>query len=269
MRALVFLVIGVTVFVQGLSGRLVAGWLGVRRPSDRGYVILGAHHLGVELGRLMRDSGDDVVLIDANPEACRHAQESGFQVFHGNAMDERILMAAGLDTRRAVVATLPNEAINLLFARKAREDYKVREAYVAIQRGHGTFSPKTVHDHGAAVLFGNEVDLELWSVRIRRKLAETSQWRFQGPAESAADPIDVPKEFQNVLMPFARLDAGVVKPLGDRVRIKQDDKVAWLIFAEQHETATTWLNESGWVEHPVAPCENDGMLGTQRRNPSQ
>ena len=48
----VFLVIAITVVVQGLTGGTVASLLGVRRPRDTGYVIVGANPVGRMLGRL-------------------------------------------------------------------------------------------------------------------------------------------------------------------------------------------------------------------------
>lgn len=274
MRALVFLVIAVTVVFQGISGPLVARWLHVRRPSGQGYAILGAHHVGMALGRLLEDSGTEVVLIDANTEACREAEDAGFRVIHGNALEERVLVTAGLDTRRGVIATLPNEAVNLLFAKKAREVYKVGEAYAAIQRGHGAFSHEVVHEGGASVLFGREVDLELWDVRIRRELVEISPWRCVGVDEDAADhegretedsdPITVPREMQNALMPFARLDDEKVKPIGDRTRVEKDSVVFWIVFNERVDDAVQWLRENGWVRHtpdePIA-VDSDSKSG--------
>lgn len=46
LRALVFLVIAITVNVQGSTGGLVASMLGLRRATRRGYLILGANALG-------------------------------------------------------------------------------------------------------------------------------------------------------------------------------------------------------------------------------
>jgi NhaP-type Na+/H+ or K+/H+ antiporter len=260
MRALVFLVIAVTVMFQGLSGGLVARWLRVRRPSGRGYVILGAHQLGMELGRLLSGSDEPVILIDSNPEACRVAQDAGFRVLHGSALEERVLVAAGLDTRRAVLATVPNEAVNLLFARKARDEYKVPHAYVAIQRGHGAISPEAVREVGASVLFGNEVDVELWDVRMRRGLVEVSTWSWTGgdgdeaDTEGVPDPVDIPKEMHNKLMPLALLeDDNVAKPFGDRTRVKKDTRLFWLLFKERADDATEWLEAQGWMRADAKP----------------
>ena len=78
LRAMVFLVITATVLIQGLSGGLVANLLGLRRPSNRGYVILGANALGLALARALGETGEEVLLIDSNPQACAEAAAEGF-----------------------------------------------------------------------------------------------------------------------------------------------------------------------------------------------
>ena len=74
MRALVFLVIAVTVVSAGLSGGFVANLLGVRRPSQMGWAILGANALARGLGKLLREDGQEVVYIDTNTDHCRAAE---------------------------------------------------------------------------------------------------------------------------------------------------------------------------------------------------
>ena len=162
------MVIAVTVVFQGTTGGVVARLLGVRRPMGQGYVILGGQPIGRLLGGLLRDAGEEVVFIDASANVAGDAEADGFRVVFGNALEGRTLLRADLESRRAAVGALPNEAVNLLFARKARDEYKVPHVYVALQRGQPSVDPKMVQDIGGAVLFGDETDLELWSVRIRR-----------------------------------------------------------------------------------------------------
>ncbi|MDH3214660.1 MAG: cation:proton antiporter [Candidatus Krumholzibacteria bacterium] len=255
MRALVFLVIAVTVVFQGSTGAVVAKWLGVRRPSGRGYVILGAHEVGRVVGRLLRDAGEDVVLIDASAEACREAQEEGFRVVFGNALEERVLIMADLESRKGAIGTLPNEAVNLLFVRRARNEYKVPKTYVAIQRGHGAIDAKMVHDAGATVLFAEETDLDLWSVRIRRDSAHIEVWRRDdGAVEDDEDKsIRLSRDVQNLLLPLALLRDGSLSPLDDRTRADSGDEVYWLVLTERAKHWQGWLEQSGWrrVEAPV------------------
>jgi NhaP-type Na+/H+ or K+/H+ antiporter len=257
MRALVFLVIAVTVVFQGSTGALVARWLGVRRPSGQGYVILGAHELGRVMGRLLRKAGEEVVFIDASAEACRETQSEGFRVVFGNALEERVLLMADLESRKGAIGTLPNEAVSLLFVRKARNEYKVPKAFVAIQRGHGSIDPAMVHEAGATVLFAEETDLDLWSVRIRRDAAHVEIWQRESDestTEGEVIAIQQNREVQNILLPLAIGHDDALTPLDDRTRVGAGGMVFWLVLAEKAEEWQPWLEARGWqrVAGPVA-----------------
>ena len=91
-KAMVFLGIAVTVILAGLTGGTVAGWLGVKRPSDFGWVIFGINEIGLKLGEIIRESGQEVICIDQNPIACRLAEEKNHHVIYANALEERTLL---------------------------------------------------------------------------------------------------------------------------------------------------------------------------------
>lgn len=258
LRALVFLVIAVTVVFQGTTGAWVAKWLGVRRPTGLGYVILGAHDLGRLIGGIFRDAGEEVVFIDARAEATREAQKEGFRVVFGNALDERVLLGADVESRKAAVGVLWNDAVNLLFIEKAH-DYKVPKTFVAIERGHGAIADDMVDQTGAGVLFGGETDVELWSVRLRREIAAVACWEWNGPeqqkeepaATDDATPAEIPKELKNTLLPVAVKREEAVALFDHRITIRDGDKVMWLIFSERETQAGNWLREKGWVPSPA------------------
>jgi NhaP-type Na+/H+ or K+/H+ antiporter len=128
LRALVFLVIGVTVLVQGLSGAAVAKLLRVRRPSDSGYTILGASDLSLCIGELLREAGQEVLFLDSNPALCRTAEDRGFRVLYGNALSDTLVQRAELDGRAGCLCTTSNDGVNFIFAKKAREEFKVPRA---------------------------------------------------------------------------------------------------------------------------------------------
>lgn len=268
MRALVFLVIGVTVVFQGGTGRFVARWLGLRRPTNNGYVVLGADPLALTLARVLRDGGEEVVIIDANPDACGHAASDGFRVYNGNALEERILVAAQMDTRRGVVALLGNDGVNLLFARKARNEYKVPRSYVAVARGTGAITDEMMGKTEALVLFGQRIDVVLWSVRVRRNLTRLSLWRYEGvdPAAAPSDagtetaPGIVDAERATQLIPLATLDrGGAVAPFSTDPVLQKGDSVFWLLFTERETEAIEWLNRQGWTRVPDETT--DGVPG--------
>lgn len=271
-RALVFLVIAVTVVFQGSTSGLVARWLGVRRPSSQGYAILGAHELGCVLGQLLQRNGEEVVMLDASSEASRHAEKLGLRVVFGNALEERVPLIADLESRKGVIGTLSNEAVNLLFARKARNQYKVPKAYVAIHRGYASIDTALVHEAGATVLFGEAADLELWSVRIRRDAAHVELWRREeGENSSNGETISVQqnREMQNSLLPLAVSRDGGMEPFDDRTRVAPGDGVYWLVLAEKTAEWQQWLEEQGWqrVAGPVVDEVHEQLSALDEADP--
>lgn len=250
LRALVFLVIALTVVAQGATTALVAGWLGVRRPSGVGYAILGAQPIGRLLGRLLGARGEPVVLIDANPDICREARQERFQVVQGNVLEETTLLASDLESRRAAIGVLPNEAVNLLFVQRARLEFKVPRCYVAMQRGHGAVGTNVLRPAGASLLFGQETDLENWSVRLRRGLAASERWLWRGghpqPAGGQGGAVLRPPELFGACLPLVLERAAAPAPIDDATRLREGDAVHWLIFGERRDQVENWLTQRGW-----------------------
>lgn len=244
-RGLVFLVITATVLVQGMSGAPVASLLRVRRPRNQGYVILGANDLAISLAAILRRYGDEVLLIDANPELCSAAEKRGFRVLHGNALDDRILQQGDLDTRKAVVALLPNGGVNLLFAESSLAEHRAPRAYVAMHRGAITAS--RVQASHARVLFASEVDVDLWASRLRRDSAVADAWRFLGTSrEDAPSTFPVPKDARNLVLP-AVVSRGAARFLVDeKYEPRKGDVVQWITYGRRDSDVRAWLEDRGW-----------------------
>ena len=125
----------------------------------------------------MRRGGGTVFFLDSNPQATRQAEEAGFRVFYGNALAEAVLLRADLEGRAGAIAMTPNEELNLLFARKAREDHRVPGVRVALTSQGGTATDEMVHGIGARVLFGRPRNLPRWSERMARGAVAVRRWR--------------------------------------------------------------------------------------------
>ncbi len=261
LQALVFMVIAVTVLVQGLTGGPVARLLGLRRTVNRGIAILGANELGHALGRLLRDCGEEVIFLDSNPTACHAVEQDGFRVVFGNVLEERTLLRAQLDDRASCIAVTPNEEANLLFARRALEEFKVRRAHVALARGSTGVSETIVQRAGGTVLFGVSRDLELWAIRLRRKTAPIEAWRMDhlgravaGGNKRSRGPLDTP---ENHCLPLVVWRGAKVFPANTEDGLLQGDVVHFAVFNERREEARAWLSEHGWcavagTEEPTA-----------------
>jgi NhaP-type Na+/H+ or K+/H+ antiporter len=254
LRAMVFLVIAVTVVVQGLTGGTVAGWLGVRRPSDTGYVILGANDLGRALGKALRDGGEEVLFIDSNPDECRAAEEEGFLCLHGSGLDERIQVQAELDIRAGCLGLTSNEEVNLLFARRVRKDYKVRRVWVALRREHLGISGETVERLGGHVLFGEPQDIGGWTQDLGRGGATVERWR-RSDRELPPSAELIRGDLDDVLLPLAVLRGRKVFPVDETVAFRRNDHLYVAIRQAARTEAVTWLRDERWE-----PVEEVPML---------
>jgi hypothetical protein len=247
LRALVFMTIALTVLVQGLTGGWVAGWLGLRRIVDQGVLILGANELGLAIGRLLRSHGEDVVFIDSSPLACKAAESAGFRVKYGNSLDDRILRRAQLEDRACAIALTPNEGLNLLFARKAIEEYKLKRVYVAVGRHQAAVEEDIVHQFEGRVLFGRPRDMELWAIRLRKGATDIEAWRLTRSLEEDAEPKDsrfnMPES--DLLSLIVSNGSGAVVVHSNQ-KLQKDDVVYFSIYRKNREAAEAWLREMGY-----------------------
>jgi NhaP-type Na+/H+ or K+/H+ antiporter len=254
LRAMVFLVIVATVVLQGPTVGVVAWALGVRRPTGQGYAILGATPLARLLGRLLSRGGHAVVLIDSSPQRSHEAQEDDLRVVFGNALEEGTLYRAELDTRRGALGVLANDAVNLLFAREARERFGLESVAIATAPDPGSVTDESLRELGASRLFSGPTDAELWSVRIRRGSASIETWiAGESSGEGGAQPSnaqqeeDDPREvLRGVALPLVYRREGQLWPVTEAYRSKPKDLVAWLVLEERREEATEQLRRQGW-----------------------
>ncbi len=122
-KALVFLTIIMTVFVQGLTAGRMAQLLGITSKSATGAVIVGSNPLSRLIARLFQERGESVAIIDTNPEACAQAEREGLRVFLSSALDHSVLEEAGLDSMGTFLAMTNNGEVNLVLAQRAAEEF--------------------------------------------------------------------------------------------------------------------------------------------------
>lgn len=256
-RAMVFLVIAVTVTLQGLTGGFLARVLGVRRPTDQGWAILGAGELGLAVGRVLRAGGEEVTFLDSNADASHAAQAEDFPVVFGNALEESTLVRSGLDGLAGCVGITLNEEVNLLFATKARSDFKVKRSYATLHLRDGHITPEMVHDAGVSVMFGGQQDLRLWDSCLRRDVGSVERWSYEG--EDTLEPGDdglVPEELHNILLPMVRHRGKGADPIDEETSVRSGDEVSFLCFVQRRSDAVAWLERTKWK--PVTPSTAGG-----------
>ncbi|QGZ89361.1 cation:proton antiporter [Microcystis aeruginosa] len=122
-KALVFLTILMTVFIQGLTARWVAKGLKITSSAATGAVIVGCNPLGRLIGSLFQEQGETVVLIDTDAAACQQAKEEGLTVLQSSALDTKILQEAGIESMGTFLVLTNNSEVNLVLAQRAREEF--------------------------------------------------------------------------------------------------------------------------------------------------
>ena len=254
LKALVFLVIAMTVTVQGLSGGPVAQLLGVRRARNSGYLLLGANPVARHLARHLSASGEEVTLIDANADECRAAEAAGFQVLPGNAFDAETLTRARPDSRLACVGLTSNEGINLEFARKIAEEFHGPATYVAIEADAHGVTAEAVLAQRARVLFGGASGLQGWFARWRRDGVETVWHRREGAGEATAVVVGAPRADVLPLVIRRGERAELVELVDQATTARGGDLVEFAVDVDHREAALAWLGANGWARaEPEAP----------------
>jgi NhaP-type Na+/H+ or K+/H+ antiporter len=122
-KALVFLTILMTVFIQGLTARWVAKGLKITSSAATGAVIVGCNPLGRLIGCLFQEQGENVVLIDTDAKACQQAKEEGLTVMQSSGLDTKILQEAGIESMGTFLVLTNNSEVNLVLAQRASEEF--------------------------------------------------------------------------------------------------------------------------------------------------
>lgn len=250
LRALVFLVIALTVVVQGLTGGLVSRLLGVNRPKDTGYLLVGANAMGRTVARLLVEGGEEVVVMDSNAVEASRAREEGLPTIHGNAYDDRLLMEADIEGRRGFIALTTNEGINVLLARKAREDYRVPQVFAALDERKEGVEVEHLRDAGAAALFAGPLDLERWNRGFESGRVTLRRWRYGNDAERERTLLDMDGADT---LPLVVLREGLVQPAGENHRIRTGDVVTFAVSDDGQASGRARLRALGWEEAGETP----------------
>lgn len=251
LRAMVFLVILITVSTAGLTGGLAARLARVSRPRDAGWVILGAKPVGCAIADALRAGGEDVVCIDSNPDACLAAEERGLKVLHANALEERTLELAEVDTRAGVIGVTPVEEVNLLFCQKAREVSRSVALYVALESTDEGVTPDMVRQVDGSVLFAEAYDVDAWNHRMEGGETSVERWRC-GDAAAANRPPDsgeiaLKNAHRGLSLPLALERGGRTRPVDGETDFREGDVLTVAINDARRHEAEARLASHGWV----------------------
>ncbi len=173
-KALVFLTIIVTVFLQGLTAKSLVRWLGINATTATGALIVGSNPLSRLIARLFKERGELVAIVDTDPEACEKAEAEGLKVYRSSALDTSVLEEAGLASMGTFVTMTSNGEVNLVLAQRAMEEFKPPRTLAIFPRDPQKTAPKNQAQVQQALI--PEVPLKIWNKHLEEgevKLGET------------------------------------------------------------------------------------------------
>ncbi len=137
-------IIGIGILAQGVAdfgvlffNRRERGkdWaMAVASTFHQHVVLIGLGHLGFRVAQKLYGLGQDVVVIEINPQADLVAsiQDLGIPILADDGTRETALRAAGVEKAQAIILCTQNDSLNLQIALKARSINKSIEVVVRI-----------------------------------------------------------------------------------------------------------------------------------------
>ncbi len=184
-KALVFLTIIMTVFAQGLTARSFAQLLGVTSSSATGVVIVGCNELGLMIGRLFKERGESVVIIDTDKAACENAASEGFEIYVGSALNGEILEEAGISSMGTFLAITNNGEVNSVIAERAQEEFQPPRVFAVLPRAEAKAAEAdniTPNDSGNSSSRGDlrtpRLPVKQWNTMITDDAVQQETYEF-------------------------------------------------------------------------------------------
>jgi voltage-gated potassium channel len=110
------------------------------------YLVCGFGRVGRQVVRDLRAAGATYVVIDHNPVSLEAAAAAGVPSLQGEASDEELLLQAGIERARALIACVDSDAENVFITLTARE---LRPDLTVVARASGQEAENKLRRAGA------------------------------------------------------------------------------------------------------------------------
>ncbi|MGI0492120.1 cation:proton antiporter [Alkalinema pantanalense CENA528] len=169
-KALVFLTIILTVFLQSLTAQPIAKLLGITSQEVTGAVIVGCNPLSALLARFFLERGETVTVIDTAPDSSLFTPQANLKILTSTALDAAVLEEAGLAAIGTFLAVTDNGEVNAVLAQRAAEEFQPPRVLAVFPR-EGTTANGQVNQ-----AFSTHASLKTWNEYLQNdavRLGET------------------------------------------------------------------------------------------------
>lgn len=109
-------------------------------------IVIGAHQLGKSIIRALENSGEELVVVDFNPDVISELQKMNVTHLFGDIADPEIQERAGIKRSRIIISTIPDIEDNLMLIRSVKhENAKAKVIMMALE----TEDAKLLYKEGA------------------------------------------------------------------------------------------------------------------------
>lgn len=164
MKALVFLTILMTVFLQGLTAGWVARYLGLQAKQVK-TTIFGDNPLSQLLSQLLQHEGEAVVIVDSNASNTNSPLINNDLVIRKYS-DLEAIEAEGMTSLNTFIALTENPELNGIMAQRAIELFRPDMVATLSQPPLSSGDNPSFASMGIQVAFAPQVALELWNQSI-------------------------------------------------------------------------------------------------------
>lgn len=115
--------------------------------SLSGHVVLvGAHRTGTSILKALESSGEDFVVLDFDPAVVKKLRVGGVKVVYGDASDEEIQDAVGVDSAKLVISTMPELRDNMAILSRVKKNNSKTKVIVTAD---DEWQARTLYKEGA------------------------------------------------------------------------------------------------------------------------
>lgn len=244
-ESLVFLIVFLTVFLQGGTAAPLAAALGITLKEGRTIVIAGANAVARAVAEAYIADGKSVTLIDRNAELVEEAGRAGLRAVAGDATDRETLHQAGLDDADIFIGLTPSSVVNLTAAQVALHDHALDRVWVALDENRRSKLDQALEKAGAEVAFGRALPFQVWQHQFENGRA--------GLIEIEVTDANVPRtpigsaRFSNNVAPIYYRRNGRADLVRTSTRLQPGDRLTVLARSVKEE----WLRVTLGIDSPV------------------
>ncbi|HOP28180.1 MAG TPA: cation:proton antiporter [Spirochaetota bacterium] len=154
LEILVFMLISVTVLLQGTSAKLLAEKLGILVKGDRNLIILGVNSISLMIAEKWRNDKTAVLFVDSSRKNCKLAAQKGFACCEGNALDPATYFGIEMDDYSSVLAASDNNEINVLFCTFIKDNFGINNLYTILNNKANEELSEIIHNEDIKLAFG-------------------------------------------------------------------------------------------------------------------